>query len=134
MKCPYCHSFATLEKSSKVYGKDYGFMYICTNFPSCDAYVGCHPGTKKPLGRLANSELRYYKKLAHAHFDPLWKRKLAIRIKERGKYKKSWARGSGYKWLGEQLGLKLEDCHIGMFDIETCKKVIELCKPYLKKE
>ena len=30
------------------------------------AYVGVHKGTDKPLGRLANAELRYWKKRAHA--------------------------------------------------------------------
>lgn len=129
--CPYCNSIATLENSIKVYKKDYGLMYICGNYPDCDAYVGVHKNTTKPLGRLSNKELRKWKNKAHAVFDPLWQRKLEKRRKERGeKYKKVWARGSGYKWLALQLGIEMKDCHIGMFDIELCKKTVEICTPY----
>jgi len=45
-------------------------IYLCR---SCDAYVGVHKGTDKPKGRLANAELREYKKKAHSAFDPLWR-------------------------------------------------------------
>jgi uncharacterized protein DUF3268 len=38
------------------------------------------------------------------------------------------ARNSTYEWLAEGMGLKLEHAHIGMFDVDQCKKVIELCK------
>ncbi|WP_088258626.1 zinc-finger-containing protein [Fimbriiglobus ruber] len=33
-------------------------VLACERYPTCDAYVGCHPGTETPLGRLANKELR----------------------------------------------------------------------------
>lgn len=39
----------------------------------CDARVGCHPGTKAPLGRLATRRVRVARQRAHAAFDPLWK-------------------------------------------------------------
>lgn len=35
-------------------------------------------------------------------------------------------RSEAYAWLAGQLGIHLFDCHIGMFDIKTCKKVVEL--------
>lgn len=136
LTCPYCGSQAPLDQSSKVYqGRDYGLMYICSRYPECDAYVGCHKENGKPLGRLANKELREWKIKAHAAFDELWKRKLEKRRKERGEsYKKHYARGSGYKWLREQLGLEAKDCHIGMFDVDLCKRVVEVCTPYLRKK
>ena len=40
------------------------------------------------------------------------------------------ARNLGYKWLSEKLEIPLEETHIGMFDMETCNKVIKLCYPY----
>lgn len=78
----------------------------------CDAYVGCHKDGK-PLGRLANRELRRWKSEAHAVFDPLWK-------------SGNMDRHRAYAWLAEKLGLPREKTHIGMFDIDMCKKVIEV--------
>lgn len=129
--CNYCGDHTDYVDSSEVYSRSYGMIYLCK---PCNAWVGVHKNTDKPLGRLANSALRDWKKKAHAAFDPLWKRKLEIRQKERGSdYKKAYARGSGYKWLGKQMGIDSKDCHIGMFDIEQCKRVVEICSPYNKK-
>jgi hypothetical protein len=106
-------------------------VYLCRR---CDAWVGVHKGTDKPLGRLANKELRDWKKKAHAAFDPLWQAKLSKRRRERGEnYKKVWARGSGYRWLSEQLGIERKLCHIGMFDVETCRRVVEVCAPFTRR-
>lgn len=132
--CPYCNGEAILESTTKIYSRDYGLAYICKNYPICDAYVGVHNETTKPLGRLANAELREWKKKAHSVFDPLWKRKLQKRRQERGEYyKKKYARSAGYRWLAEQLGIERKDCHIGMFDVDLCKRVVEICSPYIKK-
>ncbi|MCS3299818.1 DUF3268 family zinc-finger domain-containing protein [Bacteroides uniformis] len=30
-----------------------------------------------------------------------------------------------------QLNIPHEVCHIGMFDMEDCKRVVELCKPLI---
>lgn len=38
------------------------------------------------------------------------------------------ARAQAYKWLASSLGIEPKNCHIGMFDVETCKKVVALCK------
>ena len=35
--------------------------------------------------------------------------------------------GKFYRWLREQMGMTAEECHIGRFDKEQCKKVIEIC-------
>jgi hypothetical protein len=129
--CPYCSRPTEYVDSIAVYRKSYGMIYLCR---PCEAWVGVHKGTNEPLGRLANKELREWKMKAHAAFDPLWQRKLAIRRKQRGTgYKKAFARGSGYRWLSEQLGIPREACHIGMFDVATCKRVVELCEPHLRK-
>ena len=81
----------------------------------CDALVGCHPGTDKPLGRLANAELRKAKIRAHAAFDYLWQ--------------SGWKRrGSCYAWLADSLNIPQKDCHIGMFDVDLCNRVVEVCE------
>lgn len=110
--CPYCGMRAEYVDSSEIYGKSYGMIYLCR---PCDAYVGVHKGTSRPLGRLANAELRHWKIAAHAAFDPLW---------QSGEYEK---RNDAYAWLAEQMGLPRSKTHIGMFDIEQCKQVIQIC-------
>lgn len=110
--CPYCAKESKLVDSSVIYGSSYGLIYLCK---PCDAYCGVHKGTIISLGRLANKELREMKKEAHKHFDSIWKG-----------FKKS--RSAMYKRLSELLGTSPERTHIGMFDIDQCKKVIELSK------
>ena len=115
MKCDYCGNSAALVDGSVIYPHRpdlyHKWFYRCE---PCGAFVGCHPNTKSALGRLANAELRKAKMAAHAAFDPIWKS---------GKKR----RGSAYAWLADQLGIKQQDCHIGMFDVATCKRVIEIC-------
>lgn len=93
----------------------------------CDAYVGVHKGTSQALGMLANSELREWKKAAHSHFDPLWEKKI-----EKDCISRTQARKKAYKWLSISLKIPIEYTHIGMFDIELCRKTVEICKPYLR--
>ena len=115
MKCPYCQAPAEIRDSAIVYnGRSYGPIWLCSNYPRCDAYVGTHPGTEKPLGRLANPELREWKKRAHSMFDPIWKNG-------------SMKRPQAYKWLSDKMGIPRDECHIGMFDIDQCREVVELC-------
>lgn len=138
--CDYCQSPAQYVHSEVVYGpgRDYGMLYFCK---PCEAWVGCHKGTDKPKGRLANKELREWKIKAHAAFDPLWQKKYRQRLAGKpgksghpgGKdYRPQYARNSGYKWLAGELGLTREECHIGMMDVEMCKRVIAVCSPYNK--
>lgn len=114
--CPYCNIPAHLKNGIFVYPHRPDlfkkFFYVCF---WCKAHVGCHPDTKKPLGRLANAELRRLKQAAHAAFDPLWRE---------GDMKREQA----YKWLAGELKIERKDCHIGMMDEETCKKVVEVCR------
>lgn len=122
-KCPYCRKASEFVDSEVIYGKSYGMIYYCK---PCDAYVGVHKGTKQALGRLANRELRAWKKSAHAHFDNLWEQKM-----QQG-FSKTKARRSAYKWLSECMRIPINRTHIGMFDVEQCSEVVELCRPYFK--
>jgi hypothetical protein len=110
--CPYCGEIAEYVDSNVVYMSSYGMIYLCRK---CKAWVGVHKGTDRPLGRLANAELRYWKKKAHDAFDPLWRERHFL------------SRHAAYGWLGDQLGLSREETHIGMFGVETCKVVVRLC-------
>ena len=42
------------------------------------------------------------------------------------------AKKDAHLWLSIQLGIPREICHIGMFDVKDCKRVVELCKPLIK--
>jgi len=127
VSCPYCNQLAELHDSSVVYSRSYGKIWICF---ACKAWVGTHKDSKehKPLGRLANEELREAKKKAHAVFDPLWKRK---HVKD--SVPKHEARHAGYSWLASRMEISVNECHIGMFDIHQCQRVVEICKPYTEK-
>ena len=47
-------------------------LYVCKNYPECDAYVRVHTGTTIPVGSLANHELRTLRRTAHQYFDQLY--------------------------------------------------------------
>ena len=121
--CRYCQQEAPLLRIGDAgypYQSDYGPTYVCV---PCKAWVGCHDGTTKALGGLANAELRAAKIAAHAAFDPLWQGKI-----RRDKCSKTKARKAGYTWLSQQLGIPLEKTHIGYMSLEECRKVVEVCK------
>lgn len=114
--CPYCGGFSKKVTGEVVYPhrKDLWELkfYLCS---PCDAYVGTHKSTDKPLGRLADMRLRTAKKAAHAAFDPMWRNGPMTRTE-------------AYKWLAEKLGIDGKDCHIGMFDMDMCNLVIKYCQ------
>ncbi|HEY1900740.1 MAG TPA: zinc-finger-containing protein [Steroidobacteraceae bacterium] len=125
--CPYCTATAVyLPSSAQIYqGRDYGPVWCCN---VCNAYVGCHPGTNRPLGRLANAELRKWKRAVHHVFDPIWRRRYELRVLDDPKYKVWMARGGRYKQLAQLLGIPVDQCHIGMFDVPMCKRAVEICQ------
>lgn len=113
--CPYCKGKSEFVDSSVIYGTSYGMIYLCRK---CVAYCGVHKGTRNSLGRLANSELRFWKKEAHKYFDMVWKTE-------------GMDRSELYKMLSESLSIPPEYCHIGMFSIITCKQVVVWSKTLL---
>jgi hypothetical protein len=110
--CPYCGEPTQHCDSVAVYGRSYGMMYRCV---PCGAWVGCHKGSpRNALGRLADKDLRVWKRLAHARFDALWKLKPG-------------SRPDAYRWLAGEMGLPEDRTHIGMFNVAQCKRVVEIC-------
>lgn len=115
MRCPYCDSEVRRISSLEFYGRDFGTDVIaCSRFPVCDSYVGCHANTGKPLGTLANEELRWLRNNAHSAFDPFWKQN-------------NMTRKEAYFWLAQEMNIDVDKCHIAMFDEKQCRKVIEIC-------
>ena len=110
MKCPYCGKDAKWCENKEIYGRNYGKSYMCYFCKPCDAYVGCHNNTERPLGIIANAELRALRKKVHLHMDPYWK-------------SKEYGRGFVYCCLSKELGFQY---HTGESNIETCNKVLNI--------
>lgn len=111
--CPYCNAEARLTTGDYIYPhrQDLAHRKFWVCWP-CDAYVGTHKGTDQPLGTMANAELRKARRAAHDAFDPLWDRTMA--------------RNQAYAWLANAMGLPKKETHIGMFDVDQCRRVVEL--------
>lgn len=126
--CPYCGSKAVLTNLSDLFPNK-GFinegvwrtsrMYVCSRYPKCDARVGCHPNTEKPLGFLANAKLRNARRKAHTAFDPIWKNKVMPRY-------------NAYDWLSKRMGVHIDDCHFGNFDLDDCHRAEYICRAFLE--
>ena len=110
MICPYCNKESEWVENKEIYGRNYGKSYMCYLCKPCNAYVGCHQNTKKPLGTMANKDLREWRKKAHANIDPVWKS---------GKMK----RKELYGFLNKVFGFAV---HVGESDVEMCKKLASL--------
>lgn len=114
--CDYCGKPARLVTGSTIYPHRPDLVHL--RFWVCDpcsAYVGCHKNSDRhvPLGRLANAELRTWKQHAHSNFYPIWK-------------SGSMNRRDAYTWLADEMNLDLKRCHIGMFNVEQCKRVVQI--------
>lgn len=120
--CPYCHRPAQLVDGDFLYPDRHDLhwkrLWDCR---PCDAYVGTHAPNPRmgytgvePLGRLSNASLRAAKSRAHAVFDPLWR-------------SGRMTRKQAYAWLAEQLGITVEECHIGDLDEAMCRRVVWVC-------
>ena len=120
LKCPYCGKSSFLVTGKHVYPHrpdlHWKKFYVCD---PCDARVGCHGNTSRPMGYLANAELRRLKMNAHRWFDRIWRQKYM-------------ERKAAYKWLAHKMGMTEDECHIGKFNPEQCCKVVELAKEKLE--
>lgn len=117
--CPYCKNFSRQVTGKTLYPhrKDLHKLKFYQCVP-CDAYVGCHGISDRPLGRLANCELRSAKSAAHRMFDAIWKNS-------------HMSRSDAYSWLSRKLGIAGSDTHIGMFDVAQCERTVECSREYL---
>jgi hypothetical protein len=114
--CPYCGEAARLISGQVAYPHrpDLWTKQFWDCRP-CGARVGCHGNTSRPLGRLANTKLRIARGKAHAALDPLY-------------HRGPMSRSKAYAWLARELGIDREACHIGGFDLDQCKQVVEVCR------
>ena len=123
--CPYCNKPAAQVTGKEIYSHrpDLAKKVFWQCAP-CGAYVGCHEPGKgygdgtRPLGRLANAELRAAKMSVHQLFDPMWR-------------DGAMTRRQAYKWLANRMGIRVDDCHVGEFDVKQCHEAIAHCSNWL---
>lgn len=122
--CPYCQRPSVPATGADIYKHrpDLAHLKFFWCEP-CLAYVGTHRHDGKPLGTLANAELRKLRNEAHAVFDPIWLEPEWETLKERSRIRRK-----AYAWLAQSMGLTVDECHIAMFNEDQCKLVIKLCR------
>lgn len=124
--CPHCGSLVEIVSHTTMYGRPYSswpWLYRCTDqMPGveCDARIGIHPFTAIPVGTMATEQVRQARTRAHTAFDPLWRGP--------GHSRGRATRLAAYAWLAEAMGLPVEHTHIGLFGIEQCEQVVQLCE------
>ena len=117
--CRYCGGGIRLTPAKDIYGASTDRLglaneniYLCQN---CNARVGCHKGTNRPLGNVANEVLRLKRRETHQVFDRFWQ-------------DNGMSRTQAYKWLAKQMRLSEKNAHIGGFEMDQCQQVIDLCR------
>lgn len=114
MRCPYCGAPVHFRSATGIYHENLGdtMLYVCNNYPGCDAYVRTHAGTKKPMGTLADGKLRALRIEAHRSFDQLFTSGMM-------------SRDEAYRWLAAILQAPKSQAHIGNLGEYYCRQVIE---------
>lgn len=118
--CPYCGLPCELKVSEEIWG--HGGDRLVWRCAPCDAHVGCHPKTTKPLGTPAKLALRKRRIRAHSVFDPIW----------RSRYSKHMKRAEAYAFLAAILGVEngSDKAHIGALNEDECEVVTQAMRRY----
>ena len=99
--CPYCGGLAVLRPAEYVYGERNlnpdNYLYVCSGYPSCDSYIGVHKKSMRPMGTLANGDLRHKRIEAHRALN---------KVVQAGIMTKHGA----YIWLQNRLCLRERTC------------------------
>lgn len=120
LRCQYCGGSVVLRSADGVYRKNpnHTMLYVCSNYPRCDAYVRTHSGTSIPVSTLANPRLRKLRHQAHYYFNQLY-------------YSGLMSKQEAYLWLTELLQIPPSEAHIGLLGEYYCNEVIKESKKLL---
>lgn len=117
----YCDNCASTNieciENEKLYGIRKGkwpYVWRCLN---CNASVGCHPNTFRPLGKMASRAVRVLRKDAHIVFDQLWQSGLLTR-------------SAAYLWLADKLNISVAECHISLLSMAQLKRTIAISQAH----
>lgn len=114
--CNLCGGKVIYTTNDVIYGKRYGsgYCYLCER---CGASVGTHkPRPDEALGLLANREMKNMKIKCHDAFDKLWSNREQ--------------RNFLYEKLASSLGISVDDCHFGYFDLDMLHKAYEVLQEW----
>lgn len=113
-RCRYCGAPIVRRSADGIYRENSNRveLYVCANYPACDAYVRIDPRSGRPVGTLANARLRTLRRKAHTAFDQLY---------QSGYMTKNDA----YSWLAASFCMPKAMAHIGYMDEYSCEQVIE---------
>lgn len=112
--CPFCDQPAEWVSHAEIYGKvfnkDAHMIWLCR---PCDAYVGTHQNSKRPLGQMANAHMRRARKLT---------KELFINKCLMGNWKcNKTLKSAAYAMLADRMGITVDECHFGDFTVEQCR-------------
>lgn len=107
LTCPDCGDSMAIMKDKSFIG------YRCRSL-DCRGSHAAHPDGR-PVGTPADARTRRARVEAHEAFDRVWK------------YGRM-SRDQAYLWMQESLGIKSSKCHIGSFDVATCRKLVQTVK------
>jgi len=101
-RCPYCGRPARIIPAAGILPDHAKVTHLlaCSNYPKCDSYVCVHPGTTKPMGVIANAELRKLRQQAHIHFNKLYQTGIM-------------SKDDAYAWLADKIWAPRSEAHIG---------------------
>jgi ssDNA-binding Zn-finger/Zn-ribbon topoisomerase 1 len=125
VKCGDCGAPMVLRTTNKYTYRngDPRPFYGCSRWPECQGTHGAHPDGR-PMGIPGDAATKKARHEAHLAFEALCQQRGWVG----GKHQKRGA----YTWLGRKLGIieqQIEtECHIGRFDIATCKRVVAICE------
>lgn len=126
-KCVECGGTAVITSSRDIENLRHfnpRAMWLCR----CGAYVGCHKGMRKPLGRPAGPELRRERQLLHRRMDPLWTEAYPEAEPKARAGLTRLARKRLYSYLQERMRLTEDECHVGHMDraqVEQANRILD---------
>lgn len=111
--CPYCGKKAVLRPASYLYGEKRIFtpetmFYVCSGYPDCNAYVSANQKNHRPLGIMADGELRNLRIQTHRALREIWTQGYMTK-------------NSTYHWLSGKLALPEKETHVAMFSTYRCR-------------
>ena len=94
-------------------------FYVCSGYPECNAYVSANQKNNRPLGTMADGELRNLRIQAHRALREIWTQGYMTK-------------NSTYHWLSGKLALSGEGntcCHVCTY---RCMETIRLANELLE--
>lgn len=106
------------------YGPKCGYVWLCACGNWAKAYD--NSPTYKPMGLLADAELRDLQRVARVCLTTLWKGLLERRIELREAKSTRTVRAEAYGWLASVMEISIEQCDLAWFDKAQCRAAIDI--------